>query len=148
MEAESVNCSFCGTKLTIIRRKRKMENRARELGKITKASVEFEDHGILSFMLHFSFKGSAQGFGGVSLDNWSKQHNRRIGTAAGLDLMIQLMKLFEVSRFEDIAGKHAYALRDNNEWNASITGVERTEPEGSGKFLLKDWRNQWHDENV
>jgi hypothetical protein len=58
----------------------------RELGMLTKAILGYEDHGILTFYLHFDFGGSAQAFGGYALgDKFTDVVLRGILGAVGVD---------------------------------------------------------------
>jgi hypothetical protein len=115
----------------------------KQLGCITSADIEIDDHGILTFALMFDFGGSGQGFAGYALDAWSERDNRRIGTAAGCDLIRQLMTCFRVRRFCDIKGRSAYALRDSTGHNDLIIGVEMPPFDGGGRFTIHDWRARW-----
>ena len=109
--------------------------RTAEFGKIVR--------GFVSFNLDFDFGGMRQGFGGYGLCSYDKSLDRRIGTAAGLDLLIQMLDLFQVRQFHEIAGKHAYAYRKTDRFNERIIGVGRTEPDGGKVFLIGDWQKQW-----
>lgn len=115
----------------------------RQLGKITRAVLEREDHGILTLWLHFG--GSGQGFGGVALDVWDEKLGRRVGTAMGLDLVSRLLDLFKVDRLEQIAGRAAYALRKGG-WNSPIEGIALPEFDGGATLLLDEWRADWAGE--
>jgi hypothetical protein len=121
--------------------------KARELGKIDGARIFIEDHGIMTFYLFFDFGGTVQGFGGFCLCEWSEKDNRRIGTAAGMDLMMQLMDFFEVDQFEKIKGKIAYVIRESHHFGAKIIGLERPKFEGGKKFMIEDWHKRWFPED-
>ena len=82
------------------------------LGKITKVFFGKEDHGFLTFMLTFDFGGTGQGFGGYCLDTYDKEKDRRVGHAAGTDLILRLLNTFQVDSLHEIEGKSAYAIRD------------------------------------
>jgi hypothetical protein len=115
----------------------------KQLGRITSAEIEIEDHGFLTFTLMFDFGGSRQGFCGIVLDDYSAADKRRIGTAAGCDAIIQLMVCFGAHRFADIKGKSAYALRASGGFNEMIIGVEMPPFDGGGRFALSDWKARW-----
>lgn len=113
-----------------------------ELGRISKAVIEVEDHGILTFWLYFDFGSAGQGFGGIALDSYDAKKELRVGTAAGMDLVSQLIKLFKVDRFEDIKGRVAYAIREEG-FNGNIVGVRLPPFDGGGEFRLDTWRAEW-----
>lgn len=116
----------------------------KQLGKIKSVFFGFEDHKILSFMISFDFGGTGQGFGGYALDTFDKSKNRRVGCAAGTDLILKLLNLFGVNELSEIEGRHCYALRDKS--FGPIVGLQTTEPEGDKMFLIQDWQKEWFSE--
>jgi len=117
------------------------DDRLRELGRVERAELFVEDHGILTFYLHLTFGGSGQGFGGVALDTWDDAKKRRVGTAGGCDLVLRLLDLFKVDRLERCVGRAVYALREAP--YGQIMGLELPAFDGGGKLLLDDWRREW-----
>lgn len=97
----------------------------RELGTITDARIDDDNEDRPSSWLQMRFIGSGQGFGGYNLgpykDEWIKE----------------LCKVFGVTKFEDIVGKKAYALRSFDYLNASIVGIE--EYETGNRFVAADF---------
>lgn len=72
----------------------------------------WEDHGIFTFYLQLDYGSSGQGAGGYSLDAPMKKDGkfiRRIGTASGTELLMRVMKVVGVSKWEDLKGKHIRA---------------------------------------
>lgn len=115
----------------------------KKLGKCGKPDLFYEDHGILTCFVTIDFGGSCQGFGGYCLDAHDKETNGRKGSAAGMDWIVRLLKLFEVERLEDIEGKSVYALYDNDNFNATICGLETPKFDGARKFIIKEWQKKW-----
>ena len=115
----------------------------RQLGKISSVHFGFEDHGILSLCVFFEFGGSSQGMGHLILSKYDKVKERQLGTAGGLDLVIQLLLLFKVDTLNQIKGRTAYALRDDGSWSSPIRGIEIPAHDGGGKLLLSDWASEW-----
>lgn len=113
------------------------------LGKIKSAKITIDRGCFLCFWLHFDFGGSGQGFGGYSLCDWDEQKQRRVGIAAGADLIKRLMETFKVESFDKIEGKYVYALYEDDKWGSPIMGVQLTEPDGGNRFLISEWRNEW-----
>lgn len=76
--------------------------------KIKSTMLGIEDHGIMSFYLYLDYGGSTQGAGGYALDTPIKQGNtflRRVGTAEGLSLIMAILNLVGVGKWEDLPGK-------------------------------------------
>jgi hypothetical protein len=71
----------------------------------------YEDHGILTCMLHLNYGGSGQGFGGYALDSYDG--NDRIGTAYGMEFVRRILKTVGVEKWEDLKRKH---VRVKAEW--------------------------------
>jgi len=122
-----------------------------ELGKIESVFFGKESHGILSFMIHIDLdKGGGQGFGGFALDDYDKEKKRRVGCAAGGDLILQLLNLFNVNELDKIKGRPVYALYEKEGWGETVIGLRvpgfDKQTDHSGKFLIKDWQEEWfHD---
>ena len=117
----------------------------KRLGKVASVDLFIEDHGLLTLYVMLDFGGSTQGFGGFALDEWSKEDDRRVGTAAGLDLVLQLLALFGVNRLDEIKGRTVYALRDDKDgWNDPIAGLELPAFDGGRVFSVDAWRKRWY----
>ena len=115
----------------------------RELGIVESVRLDRECGGALTMWVSFKFHGSGQGFGGFVLDQYDKAKGRRVGHAAGLDYILRVMDVFGVERLDDIEGKPAYALRASDKWGESIIGIEAPEYEGSKRFTIAEWREEW-----
>lgn len=113
----------------------------RELGKVESVHLGFEDHGILTLYVHLKFGGTCQAFGGIALDTFDQQRDRRTGTAEGCDFILRLLKLFGVQEYRQIVGRYVYALRERP--YGSIEGLVLPEADGGAGFLLSDWRADW-----
>lgn len=117
---------------------------SKELGVVRKVAVGPEDHGIFTVGIHLDFGGAGQMFGGYSLDEYDKALRRRVGTAAGMDMLVQLTAFFGVSDLHQAVGKYVYAVRENDSWGAAIIALERTKPEGGAVFSIHEWRAYWY----
>jgi len=76
---------------------------------IESTMLGIEDHGIMSFYLYLNYGGSGQGAGGYCLDTPIKENGtflRRVGTAEGLSLIMEIMEVVGVQKWEDLPGKH------------------------------------------
>lgn len=82
---------------------------------ITSTMLGIEDHGIMSFYLYLDYGGSGQGAGGWCLDTPIEQGGtfiRRIGTAGGLTLIMEILKIANVEKWEDLKGKYIRVKSD------------------------------------
>lgn len=69
----------------------------------------FEDHGILTCMIHLEWPGAGVGVGGYSMctpQGARGQGARRIGTAYGTSLIMALLDTVGVRTWEDLPGKY------------------------------------------
>lgn len=113
---------------------------------IRSTMLGIEDHGCLSFFLDLDIEdGSGQGFGGWGLDDPYKpngQFVRRVGTAFGADLILQILNTLEVSSWEKLPGtpvriEHTYSNIDSlghfikDKW---LTPKTLFDEHASGKF--------------
>lgn len=120
-----------------------------ELGIIDEVTLRIEDHGLMQLMVCFDFGGTHQCYDLGILDTYRKKKGRRIGTAYGLDVILQLLRYFKVDELHKIKGRYAYALRTERETNALIHGIKRTEFDGkdvhdnksffSTRLIGKEW---------
>lgn len=89
--------------------------------KINGTMLGIESHDIMSFFLYLDFGGSGQGFGGYGLDEWVKEKDRRVGTAYGLDLVMKILDVVGVEKWEDLKGKHIRVQKEN--WHSPIKRI-------------------------
>lgn len=84
---------------------------------IKSTMLGIEDHGIMSFYLNLDYGGSGQSAGGYCLDNPIHQGNtfiRRIGTAGGMSLIMEIMEVVGVGKWEDLKNTHIRVKADNS----------------------------------
>lgn len=117
---------------------------SKELGKVDDVRFGLEDHGIMSISIGITFGAARQGFGGIALDDWDEKRHRRIGTAAGMDFVMQILRLFKVETLEELKGRTVYALYKNDRRVGEyIIGLEMPAFDGGERLLLDDWRKEW-----
>jgi len=73
-------------------------------GEIKDTQLGVCDHGIFTFMITVYYSPYHQGFGGYAMDRREKDMGRRIGTAYGLDSVMQLLKAMGVRYWEELPG--------------------------------------------
>ena len=98
---------------------------------ITRTMLGVEDHGIFTFMLTLDYGGTGQGAGGYSLDEFVKDESagrgRRVGTAYGMDLIMAVLKVVGVEKWEDLKGEHIRVR------------CEHVKVHAIGHFLKDEW---------
>lgn len=74
---------------------------------IRSTHLGYEDHGILTYMLHVEGDGWGCGFGGFGLDSWSMSRDRRFATNGyGLESIRAILDTVGVKTWEELPGKH------------------------------------------
>jgi hypothetical protein len=119
------------------------EDKTRELGRIESIFFGRSDRAVMTLSVGLDFGGSCQSFCGMALDIYDKEADKRIGTAAGMDLYMRLLDFFDVDELHKAKGMTAYALRVDTTWHSQIIGLERVRFEGGAKFMLSDWVKAW-----
>lgn len=86
-----------------------------KLAKITKASLEVQDRGILNFWIQVDYEeGCSQGIGGICLDTYDKSRESRVGTAAGCEIIRLLLLTLKVNDFSEMKGKYIWVIGDGD----------------------------------
>lgn len=114
-------------------------------------SFKEENERCESFWFYLSLNnGWHQGFGGFALDQYNEDFKRRIGTAAGHDLYIQLKQMFGVISLTETKGRIVYAVYETDDWNSKIIGLALNYFESRSNkknyFLITDWQKDIEDE--
>lgn len=104
-----------------------VEKVERQNAKITVVMLGYEDHGIFTCMVGLQYDGGGQSFGGYGLDEWNENEKQRVGTAYGLDWIIQLLKVLEVHNIKELEGQPVRVEADHSK-------VYRI-----GHFLKEQW---------
>jgi len=115
---------------------RKMPEEIKELGIVKSTHLGWEDHGIFSFMIDFDFGGTGQGFGNYSLDTFDKIQDKRVGTAFGLAIIMKILEVAKVNKWEDLVGRELYVIRD--EPMGFIRGLEAPKYRGGKRFRVDE----------
>ena len=77
-------------------------------GRIIKTFLGREDHGIFTFYIQLESGSQGQHAGGYALDNKSSKETNyeRNGTALGMQLIIEVMKVVGVNSWEELKSKY------------------------------------------
>lgn len=109
--------------------------------KIESTMLGIEDHGVLTFYLTLDYGGSGQAAGGYVLDEPLKRKGkfvRRVGTAGGADLILRILKLLNVDRWESLPGCY---VRVRASWNkVSAIGHPLRDQWISFEEHFEEWR--------
>lgn len=78
----------------------------KQLAKITRATFEIQERGILNFWIYVDYEeGCSQGVGGFALDRYDKEKDKRIGTAYGCEMIRRILLVMGVNDFSELKGK-------------------------------------------
>ena len=90
----------------------------KQLAKIKDARLSMDRNTFLTFWITLNYEGAGhQGFGGYCLDAYDDEKERRVGTAAGCEIIRQLLDMFKVNDFREMKGRIVYAIREEG-WNS------------------------------
>ena len=92
---------------------------------INSTYLGIEDHGILTFWLYTEHSsGIHQYSGGYTLDepytSPDGQFGGRKGLASGMDIILKILKVLNVKKWEDLPGKNIRVARDKDRMIAGI----------------------------
>lgn len=97
------------------------------IAKIERTHLGYEDHGIFSLTVHFSYGSSAQGFGAIGLGHSD-------ASIAG-PLIEAVLKAAGVDCWERLVGRTVYVVREEG-WNGLVRGMAPLPTEGGEGFVL------------
>lgn len=81
----------------------------KKLAKIESASLSMQERGILTFWITVKYEdGGYQSLGGMTLDEWSEEKKRRIGTTYGCEMIRRTLVELGVDDFSKMKGKHIW----------------------------------------
>lgn len=88
----------------------------KKLAKVTSATMEIKERGILNFWVMVDYEdGFSQGVGGISLDTWDEDKARRVGTAYGCEMIRQLLMFFGVNNLHEAKGQVVYVTGEEGD---------------------------------
>ncbi|MEH3142481.1 MAG: hypothetical protein PGN37_20380 [Mycobacterium kyogaense] len=119
-----------------------------ELMRVRSTTLGMEDHGIWTAFLQCEGSGTGVGVGGYSLDDKPVEimgQRRRVGTAAGMDWVMQVVALLGCRDWEHVTGCPVYVpFAEPGHWGQRVKGIANVD---TGKALIFDefyeaWRNR------
>ena len=114
------------------------------LARISSASLDIQDRGILTFYIHVDYEdGMSQGIGGYALDEYNEELGRRVGTAYGCEVIRQLLVVLNVNNFSEMVGKDIWVLTEGTGLNVKPLGVQTLRADGSKSVIFNDILEQF-----
>lgn len=97
----------------------------KQLAKISKASLEIQERGILNFWIYVDYEeGCSQGVGGIVLDEWDKEKEERVGTAYGCEMIRRLLLELCVNDFSEMKGKYIWVIGEGEGFSFKPLGIQ------------------------
>ena len=97
----------------------------KQLAKISKATLEIKERGILNFWIYVDYEeGGSQAVGGIALDKWSKEKQERVGTAYGCEVIRRLLIELCVNDFSEMAGRHIWVFGEGDDFGFQAKGLQ------------------------
>ena len=114
------------------------------LARISSASLDIHDRGILTFYINVDYEeGMSQGIGGYALDEYDEALGRRIGTAYGCEVIRQLLLLLNVDNFSEMVNKDIWVLTEGTGLNIKPIGIQTLRADGGKSIIFKDVLEQF-----
>ncbi len=111
----------------------------KQLATINSARLDILDRGILTFWIIVDYEEFGnQGIGGYALDEYCNTKKRRIGTAYGCEMIIRLMKLFQVDTLSDAEGMSVWILGNGKGFGFKPHGLRTLKKDGARELIFKD----------
>ena len=92
-----------------------------ENGKIIGTMLGKEDHGIMTFYLSIELESGVCGFGRYSLDGYDVKDGKRVGSAVGMQAIVEILDCVGVTKWEDLTG--AYIRCEHQGWGGKIIRI-------------------------
>lgn len=112
-----------------------------KLVRVSSADVVIDRGVFLSLWVNCEWKGGGQGFGGFILHNIDKPEGS--GNAAAADYIASVMRVLDVDRLSEAAGKYVEILHSHSE----IIEIRQPSCDGDKRFSVKEWRERWFPES-
>jgi hypothetical protein len=112
----------------------------KKLAKITSASLEIKERGILGFWIHVNYEeGCSQGVGGIALDQYDEEKKERVGTAYGCEMIRRLLVELDVNDFSEMKGRHVWVWGEGGGFCFAPKGIQALIVDGgNSKALIFD----------
>ena len=109
------------------------------LATISSANLDILDRDMLTFWIQVDYEsGTSQNVGGFALDEWDEKKKRRVGTAYGCEMIIQLLKLFKVNSLEKFKNRTVFILGDGEGFSFKPRGIQMLRSDGGKQLIFTD----------
>jgi len=109
----------------------------KKLAKITSAKLEIKERGILNFWIFVDYEDfGSQGIGGLALDQWDKEKDRRVGTAYGCEMIRRLLETLNVNDFSEMKDQMIWVYGEGDGLGFRPKGIEPLRVSGLNKEPL------------
>lgn len=119
-----------------------------QIGTITKTTLGYQDHGILTADLLVEWPGGGVSVGGFCLDQPRDRESgdyTREGTAYGLDHIIWILRTVGVEKWEDLKGKQVIVVFEGEGlWGSRSVGLAHATDENE-VLVLADHAAMWKE---
>lgn len=114
------------------------------LARISSASLDINDRGVLTFYIHVDYEdGMSQGIGGFALDEYDEKLKRRVVTAYGCEVVRQLLLVLGVDNFSEMVNKDIWVLAEGTGLDIKPLGIQTLREDGSKSVVFKDILDQF-----
>lgn len=119
----------------------------KQLAKVTKATLEIQERGVLMFWVFVDYEeGCSQGVGGLCLDMYDNEKDKRVGTAYGCEMIRQCLKVFNVNDFSEMKGKYIWVLGEGEDLSFKPLGFQSLNVDKNVRtFIFKDIFDEFKD---
>jgi len=120
----------------------------RQVAKIEKTSLGYEDHGIFTAWAYVTYGFASQGIGGYALSAYDKNSKEQVGTRYGMEWIIRFLRACGVDSWEKLQGRTVYALFADPGAHGLVVGIEPLETEPGESFIFADIKDLAVEENL
>lgn len=120
-----------------------------KLAKIESATLEIKERGVLNFWIYVHYEeGCHQGVGGICLDKWDENKQRRVGTAYGCEVIRQLLLCLNVNDFSEMKGKHIWVIGEGEGLSFEPKGIRalRVDSKENNAVIFDDILKEFMEE--
>ena len=110
-----------------------------QLAKITRASLEIQERGMLNFWIHVDYEtGLSQGVGGICLDVYDSDLKERVGTAYGCEVIRRLLLELDANDFSEMKDKMVWVIGEGDGLSFTPKGIRALSVNKSSKGVIFD----------
>lgn len=103
----------------------------KQLARITDARFSFEDIGVLILNLNVEYEGIGnQNIAGHVLSQYCNEKTKQVGTAAGTQYIIELLKCLSINDLRDAEGMIVWVYGDGEGWDFKPKGISKLKMDG------------------